>query len=100
MINGREQTVYPVTDPRTVIFPGGYRTKVYRFDSPEQLTLPEITGAKTVASRIGFDSAFTTMSLVAAVRLGIWKLIASDRFTSFRRSLLHHPGEGGNHYHV
>ena len=97
MIDGREQTVYPVTDPRTVTFPGGYQTKVYRFDSPEQVTLPEITGAQTVASRIGFDSGVTTKALAALVRLGIWKVIASDRFTKFRRSLLHHPGEGGNH---
>jgi saccharopine dehydrogenase-like NADP-dependent oxidoreductase len=97
MIDGKEQTVYPVTDPHTVTFPGGYRSKVYRFDSPEQVTLPEITGAKTVASRIGFDSALTTKALHLLVRLGIWKLIASDRFTKTRRSLLHHPGEGGPH---
>ena len=97
MIDGKEQTVYPVTDPRTVTFPGGYRSKVYRFDSPEQVTLPEITGAKTVASRIGFDSALTTNALRLLVRLGIWKLIANDRFTKTRRSLLHNPGEGGAH---
>ena len=96
-IDGKEQTVYPVTDPRTVTFPGGYRSKVYRFDSPEQVTLPEITGAKTVASRIGFDSALTTTALHLLVRLGIWKLIANDRFTKTRRSLLHNPGEGGAH---
>ena len=97
MIDGREQTVHPVTDPRTVTFPGGYRSKVYRFDSPEQVTLPEVTGAKTVASRIGFDSALTTWALHLLVRLGIWKLIASDKFTKTRHSLLHNPGEGGPH---
>ncbi len=97
MIDGKEQTVYPMTDPRTVTFPGGYVSKVYRFDSPEQVTLPETTGAKTVASRIGFDSALTTKALALLVRLGIWKLIASDRFTKTRRSLLHNPGEGGPH---
>jgi hypothetical protein len=97
MIDGKEQTVHPMTDPRTVTFPGGYRSEVYRFDSPEQVTLPEITGAKTVASRIGFDSALTTKALSLLVRLGIWKLIASDRFTKTRRSLLHNPGEGGPH---
>lgn len=97
MIDGREQTVHPVTDPRTVTFPGGYTTKVYRFDSPEQVTLAEVTGAKTVASRIGFDSAVSMIALAALVRLGVWKLIAGDRFTKFRQSLLHHPGEGGSH---
>ena len=97
MIDGKEQIVYPMTDPRTVTFPGGYRSEVYRFDSPEQVTLPETTQAKTVASRIGFDSALTTKALYMLVRLGIWKLIASDRFTRPRRSLLHHPGEGGAH---
>ena len=97
MIDGEEQTVYPVTDPRTVTFPGGYRSKVYRFDSPEQVTLPEITGAKTVASRIGFDSGLTTAALALLVRLGIWKLIANERFTKTRQSLLHNPGEGGAH---
>ena len=97
MIDGREQTVHPSTDPRTVIFPSGRRAKVYRFDSPEQVTLPKITGAKTVASRIGFDSSLVTKLLVVLVRLGIWKLIEKDRFTKPRRALLHNPGEGGNH---
>ncbi|MBI5118684.1 saccharopine dehydrogenase [Candidatus Poribacteria bacterium] len=97
MINGREQSVYPLTDPRKVTFPSGHRAKVYRFDTPDQITLPRITGAKTVAARMAFDSSFATKSLVALVRSGIWKMLAGDSFTGLRRSLLYNPGEGGSH---
>lgn len=97
MTNGREQSVYPLTDPRRVIFPGGHQATVYRFDTPDQITLPKITGAKTVAARMAFDSSFATKSLVILVRSGIWKLLARDSFTGLRRALLYNPGEGGPH---
>ena len=70
---------------------------MYRFDTPDQLTLPQATGAKTVAARIAFDDAFSTNLLRFLIRSGIWKLISGDRFTPLRRSLLYNPGNGASH---
>ncbi|MEO0887958.1 MAG: saccharopine dehydrogenase, partial [Cyanobacteria bacterium J06648_10] len=97
MVEGRFKQVFPYTDPRRVTFPGGYTTPVYRFDTPDQLTLPQTTGAKTVAARIAFDDAFSTNLLRFLARSGIWKLISGERFTSLRRSLLYNPGSGASH---
>jgi hypothetical protein len=97
MLDGQLQQVYPYTDPRTVTFPGGYRTKTWRFDSPDQLTLPAATGASTVTARIAFDDAFSTNLLVFLTRSGIWKMISGKRFASLRRALLYSPGSGAAH---
>ncbi|MEM6453051.1 MAG: saccharopine dehydrogenase [Cyanobacteria bacterium P01_D01_bin.105] len=97
MVEGRLKQVFPYTDSRTVTFPGGYTTPVYRFDTPDQLTLPQTTGAKTVAARIAFDDAFSTNFLRFLARSGIWKLISGERFTPLRRSLLYNPGSGASH---
>ena len=96
-IDGRLQRVRPLGDGRSVAFPDGKTAKVYRFDTPDQLTLPETTGARTAAARIGFDSATTTGLLVALVRSGGWRLISGDRFTALRRKLLYNPGPGAGH---
>ncbi len=96
-VNGKQETVYPMSDSRTVTFPGGYRAKTYRFDTPDQLTLPDTLGVKTVAARLAFDDSFSNWALVALVRSGIWKLFNGERFTGLRRSILFNPGEGGSH---
>ncbi|MEM7066538.1 MAG: saccharopine dehydrogenase NADP-binding domain-containing protein [Cyanobacteria bacterium P01_B01_bin.77] len=97
MVDGRLQRVFPYTDPITVTFPNGYTTPVYRFDTPDQLTLPHTTGVKTVAARIAFDDAFSTHLLRFLTRSGLWALISRDRFTPLRRSLLYNPGSGASH---
>jgi len=97
VVDGQRKCVFPYTDPQEVTFPGGYTTSVYRFDTPDQLTLPQTTEAKTVAARIAFDDAFSTGFLRFLIRSGIWKLISGERFTSLRRSLLYNPGSGASH---
>ena len=97
LIDGQPQQVFPYTDSRRVKFPGGYTTPVYRFDTPDQLTLPQATGAKTVATRIAFDDISSTQLLRVLIRSGVWKLISGDRFTQLRRSLLYNPGSGASH---
>ncbi len=96
-LEGRRAQVYPCTDPRKITFPGGYTAQAYRFDTPDQLTLPVTTGAKTVAARIAFDDAIATSLLVLLTRAGIWKLISGPRFTPLRRALLYNPGNGARH---
>jgi hypothetical protein len=96
-VGGRRARVRPLSDGRRVAFPGGRDAKVRRFDTPDQLTLPATTGARTVAARIAFDDAFTTSLLALLVRSGLWKLISGERFTSLRRKLLYNPGPGAGH---
>ena len=96
-VGGRRERVRPLSDARRIHFPGGREVKVYRFDTPDQLTLPATTGAQTVSARIAFDSAFTTWLLAALVRSGLWRLISGARFTALRRKLLYNPGPGAGH---
>ncbi|WP_299488304.1 saccharopine dehydrogenase [Acaryochloris sp. IP29b_bin.137] len=97
LTDGQPQQVFPYTDSRRVKFSGGFTTPVYRFDTPDQLTLPQATGAKTVATRIAFDDIFSTQLLRVLIRSGLWKLISGDRFTQLRQSLLYNPGSGASH---
>jgi len=97
MKDGEHVTVLPYSDPRVVTFPDGREAKAYRFDTPDQLTLPQSTGAATVSARIAFDSAATTWMLGALIRSGVWKLISGERFTGLRRALLYNPGPGASH---
>lgn len=94
---GRTVEHLPLSDPKIVRFPGGYRGKVYRFDTPDQLSLPQTTGAHSVNARIGFDSAISMATLVGLRRLGILNFLNRPRFDCVRRGLLYNPGEGAAH---
>ena len=97
MVSGQLKSVLPYTDPHTLTIPNGYTTSVYRYDTPDQMTLPQTTEATTVTARIAFDDAFSTNFLRFLTRSGIWRLISSMRFTALRRSLLYSPGRGASH---
>jgi hypothetical protein len=96
-VGGKRERVHPFRDARRIDFPGGSQAKVYRFDTPDQITLPATTGARTVAARIAFDDRFTTNVLATLVRSGLWRLISGARFTPLRRKLLYNPGPGAAH---
>ena len=96
-INGESKQVYPYTDHKKITFPSGYSAKAYRFDTPDQFTLPKTTNATTVSARIAFDDAISTCLLVMLTRSGIWKLFSGERFKSLRQSILFNPGKGANH---
>lgn len=91
---GRERLVRPFTDGHVVTFPDGRRRRTYRLDTPEQATLPIVTGASTVATRIVFDSPLATAALVAFKRLGVIRLLSAESFTRLRRTLLFPQGSG------
>lgn len=92
---GQPVLVSALSDGRKVRFADGSSGRVQRIDTPEQLTLPAVTGVRTVATRIGFDDSTSTAALAVMRRLGLLRLLASERLTPLRRSLLHRPGEGG-----
>ena len=97
LVNGENKTAYPYTDPRKITFPSGYSAKAYRFDTPDQFTLPKTAKAATVSARIAFDDAMSTCLLVMLTRSGIWKHFSGERFKSLRHSILFNPGKGANH---
>lgn len=89
------ERVFPCTSPRKATFIDGNEAVTYRLDTPEQYTLPKQKDIKAVATRIAFDSAFSTKMLVWMVRSRLWNLLLSDKLTGLRRSLLYSPGTGG-----
>ncbi|WP_051556521.1 hypothetical protein [Alkalihalobacterium bogoriense] len=95
--NEKKKTVMPLTDPVVVQFPSGYKTKTYRMDTPDHVTLPLMANTDDVNFRITFDNELSMKGLLFLVKTNIWKLISGDRFTSIRRSVLYHPGSGGPH---
>ncbi|MFP2933543.1 hypothetical protein ACLESO_52060 [Pyxidicoccus sp. 3LG] len=92
---GSEQWVVPLTDGRRVTFSDGRHTRVFRLDTPEQATLPLVLGARTVATRLGFDSGAVTWLLAALQRLGVVRLLQHPRLTPLRRALMASNGTGG-----
>ena len=94
---GNIRTVKSMTEPKYVNFESGFSTKTYRFDTPDQLTLPMLSAAKSVSSRIAYDDQHTVGFLSFMVRSGFWRIINRPMFKKFRHSLLYNPGEGGPH---
>jgi saccharopine dehydrogenase-like NADP-dependent oxidoreductase len=95
--DGNIRTVKPMTEPKYVDFKSGLSTKTFRFDTPDQLTLPMFFNAKGVSARIAYDDKHTVGFLSFMVRSGFWRIINRPMFKKFRPSLLYNPGEGGPH---
>lgn len=94
---GRPVVKKAFTDSLAVAFTGAGRVRTYRFDAPDQMTLPMLSGVTSVSTRLAFDSAMATGMLMLIVRSGLWWAISGPRFTKLRRSLLYNPGSGGSH---
>lgn len=97
LVDGRWIRRRPFAESARVAFDGAGRARSYRFDTPDQMTLPAITGAGSVTARIAFDDPWATGSLAFLVRSGIWRLVSGQRFAGLRRRMLYNPGEGGHH---
>ncbi|MBJ7329752.1 MAG: hypothetical protein JHC95_07645 [Solirubrobacteraceae bacterium] len=93
-IDGRQQLVPGLSDGRRATFADRSRARCYRFDTPEQFTLPVTLGVPTVATRIGFDSAVATRSMVGLRRVGALRALSHPRLTRIRHALLHQSGDG------
>jgi saccharopine dehydrogenase-like NADP-dependent oxidoreductase len=94
---GKIRMVKPMTEPKYVEFNSGFSTNTYRFDTPDQLTLPMSSNANSVSARITYDDNYTVKLLSFMVRTGFWRIINRPMFKKFRHSLLYNPGEGGPH---
>jgi hypothetical protein len=90
---GQLTTVAPLTELRRVDI-AGQRTSVRRFDTPDQWTLPLTLGARSAAVRLGFDHAGAGVALAWMARLGLFRLLAGDRFRSLRHALLRDNAAG------
>ena len=96
--NGQSAMAVPFRESRKAIFANGYTARVYRFDTPDQHILPERTGARSVGTYIAFDDKTTMSVFWFILRSGLWDLMSGERFTRFRRGLLHNPGPGAPHH--
>lgn len=94
-VDGELRLVPGLSDGRTATFADAAHGRVYRFDTPEQLTLPITLGARTAATRIGFDSRSATAGFVALRRTGALRALAHPLLASVRQALLHQSGNGG-----
>ncbi|SDT97170.1 saccharopine dehydrogenase NADP-binding domain-containing protein [Halopseudomonas salegens] len=95
--HGQPVAKYAFTDSQRVSFNGSRPIRTYRFDAPDQMTLPLLTAASSVSTRIAFDSALATAGLMLLVRSGLWQAISGQRFSRLRHRLLYNPGSGGSH---
>jgi saccharopine dehydrogenase-like NADP-dependent oxidoreductase len=91
---GRRRVVEPLTEARRVEL-AGRRHRVLRLDTPEQLTLPLVLGARTVSTRIGFTDESATIAFQALQGLGLFHLFRGERFRGLRRALLRGSNKGG-----
>lgn len=94
---GHTQSCMPFSDSRLVSFTDKKRFRVYRFDTPDQLTLPMLTQTRSVSTRIGFNSNITNRLFYVLIHSGFWRLISTQRFKTFRQKLLYNPGKGDEH---
>lgn len=95
--NGQWTRRLGMLDGHLVSFENTGNYKTYRFDTPDQSSLPLITGAKTVDARIGFDDRKATALLHLLVRSGIWSLLSRPMFDNVRKAILFNPGNGAEH---
>ncbi|WP_170378784.1 hypothetical protein [Ruegeria atlantica] len=95
--NGVWKEMSGLSDPKPARFFGGSEGVCYRFDTPDHLTLPAVTGASSVATRITYDDQSTMDLMARLVTSGIWSKLQAEEFDSFRNSLLYNPGEGAPH---
>ncbi|MDY7224885.1 saccharopine dehydrogenase family protein [Hyalangium rubrum] len=91
---GRRRLVEPLTGARRPELAGRPR-RVLRLDTPEQLTLPLVLGARTVSTRIGLTDESATIALQVLQGLGLFHLFRGERFQNLRRALLRGSGKGG-----
>ncbi|MBM4216362.1 MAG: hypothetical protein FJ178_00700 [Gammaproteobacteria bacterium] len=96
-INGQQQMKKALSDPRETRFSGGRSFTTYRFDTPDQYTLPQATGAATVETRLSYDDPSAVNSMRFMLNSGIWKVLSLSLFDSVRRSMLYNPGDGNSH---
>ncbi|WP_312114104.1 saccharopine dehydrogenase [Brevibacillus reuszeri] len=88
--------VKPMTEPLSATFPNGFKTKCYRLDTPDHVTLVHAPNIILADFRIAFDHKMSTLALSTLVQSGIWKLLSKRA----RQSILYNPGNGAAHHVV
>ena len=96
-VDGRRVLRAPFSVTRRVAFTSAHTYTTALFDSPDQMTLPGLTQAATVAAHIGFDDQTSNHLLRGLIRSGLWRAMSGPAFTGLRRKLLYNPGQGDHH---
>lgn len=94
-LDGAPRAVTPLGDPVAVSGPRGRRHVTVRIDTPEQWTLPLVTGVRTAETRIGFSAEAATCGLRLLAGVGFFRWGGGERLRPLRRALLQARGSGG-----
>jgi saccharopine dehydrogenase-like NADP-dependent oxidoreductase len=77
LVNGSEQRVLPMSDPRRVQFPAPLRQRDgYLLPFSDQVFFPSTLGARTALARMALDPPWLGRALSILVRTGITSLLA------------------------
>lgn len=87
---GKVQRVESFTAPEDVSFPNPIgRRRVYRFNFPEQHTLPETLGVDDIETRLCFDSRLLTSLLAAFKKVNLLSWLRWQLLEQFAVKLFH-----------
>jgi len=86
--NGVEKTVRSFEDGLRTEFPGIGPHTAFRFDFPDQHTLPKTLGIDSLSSRLCFDLEIVTKSLSALKRAGLLRFLHRERGKEVTTQLL------------
>lgn len=89
--NGAEKTVRSFEDGKRTRFPGIGERTAYRFNFPDQHSLPKTLGIDSVSSRLCFDLEIVTKAFAALKRAGLLRILhrkwARDFFIRILKNL-------------
>lgn len=89
--NGIPRTVRSFEDGKQTMLPGFGRRTAYRFNFPDQHSLPKTLGIDTVSSRLCFDLEFVTKTFAALKMTGMLRVLhrqwAKDVFVKLLKTL-------------
>ncbi|MCD4722688.1 MAG: hypothetical protein K8S13_22955 [Desulfobacula sp.] len=96
-IDGQYIALPAYSNPKKVVFPGGFKGKTYLFDASEHFILPITTGAANVRCRISLDNKLLMAAGVFLMKTGVMKLFGHPRYMKAKHAFLHKPGKGASH---
>ncbi|GAB4577465.1 MAG: hypothetical protein Fur0022_01960 [Anaerolineales bacterium] len=86
--NGSKRWVHSFEDGLRTRFPGIGERTAYRFNFPDQHSLPQTLGIHSVASRLCFDLEIVTKTFAALKKMGVLRVLRRPRAKGFFTKIL------------
>lgn len=77
--NGQPKAVSGFSDGKKINFPGFGKRTAYRFNFPDQRSLPKTQGISSVSTRLGFDLEVVTNAFAFFKRAGFLRFLQSEK---------------------